>query len=411
MKPQHLIKILVVALAIHTMATISAVAQEADAATVVSRMRVHFQSITSAHVSARLTRRYFHTAAEVSRIRSDQSKTYDLILRGDRVDEVELWNAGGLFRTDSGTHYSSSPEFEMRQKTYDGTKYWSYDKNERYMTSTTHRASDTLPYGVVHPLISAYDFAWYNDNASPTLASLQSSDSWDLVAACTRVVGSDNIDGKECVVLEVRMPSQVVQDEQVYHLVYAAANLDYFPVKVDTFKGTGYLFRTTHASDIRPIPAAESGTVFIAGKIEIATMDWYGSGRTVSQRIHEIDFDKLELNAQIPVDFFTLSPSVALVYNDQEQPWRNFNLTLERAKRMPLLEDDVSGDPAGPAHEPSPANPVNADGRPHSDENRPSKSESSIGSLLRYSAVGLLFLTAAVFTLRIRRTAKKNGDR
>jgi hypothetical protein len=206
---------------------------------------------------------------------------------------------------------------------FDGLKYQILMHKSRFLwilDGPGAFGSPSEPYCVAPGTISPFEFVFYATNEASSFDTLRNGSVWAKLAAMSRSLPDETIEGHLCAVVEV-----TIEDHPFHGIertkAYFAKEKAYFPIRYERYIGND-IFHIFRAADIREAvqcgrPPRNFESYYIAGRSVLQTYDSMGSGRPTGGQVMEIDVDSARVNLEIHDAFFTIPASEALSVMDQ----------------------------------------------------------------------------------------------
>lgn len=283
--------------------TQAAIANDAQVATVFAEVRANIQSIGSIRFEM-----YPERGAEFVEYFHDHGMfRANIYLRSDGA--AQFARATGQRLAHDAAKPSKPTRVPDMSVAFDGERYYQKFGKEHF----THSAVPQMrnPVGQLSPLIEPYAWVFESDDIK-TLSALKGDQIWSKRLEDARYLGDEVLDDHAVSVIEVRRKSPERIDT-----IYFAKNLRFTPIKWVSRSSDG---RTTAACRLADFFVDESTGVkaFVPTRMDY---DNY-SRRSDEPQTFSVSLDEtsLKVNAEMPVDLFTLAPAGAKIVEDLDVP-------------------------------------------------------------------------------------------
>ena len=216
---------------------------------------------------------------------------------------------------------------------FDLEKFQMLDKSDFRLA--VKNESPEAGYGINIPTLRPYQAFLDGSGKDRTLDSLRDSDRWDAYAKQAEILGRVDIDGRETVAVETKVPGSGDK-----FITYFAVDLGYYPLKNELYLSDGTKVMEYTVETYEEIKAA-GGAIFVPLDARYRRMDPDG---VVTYEIDwAVEGDSLTINEDIDDARFKIPLSLARSYEDMDDGRNSFypDQMLKRVEReaMQLIID------------------------------------------------------------------------
>jgi len=205
---------------------------------------------------------------------------------------------------------------------FNGDKYQRLDESSHVLEVTSR--SPKLPYLQMQPIMVPFLFT-HRESDPLEYGVLLSASLWDELATRTTISGTDEVNGHPCQVLTL---TRSVLNQPATVTVYAASELDYFPIRY-VVAGSA----TCAEVDVTSLEEIESEDGRLVVPTRVVMTDYIGERELMATTEFFIEPATLRVNEEIPPEVFTIAKSRADVYYDAD---------LQKATRLKRSKEPAS---------------------------------------------------------------------
>lgn len=266
--------------------------------------------------------------------------------------------SGARFRAETGLDVSVSPPRPLDWAIIHACNL-KKDQQFRYQNfdlRVTGPGKLGLPYPQDAPLLNPYTPATPNasDRTFNTLKS--DEDLWGRLKPLCTIEGTREFAGRQCWSIAIR------RDGTLDYRWFLAIDLNLYPIGYEQFdRKSGQLSVRYVVDQPRSVPTTQGEVVFPV----LATATCYSSDGQVSGHItSKLLEQQLSVNQPVDDGVFTINPSLALTYEDTENPANNFHAERRVSRPQNQGASTTQSLSAGPAYSDEPIQPSPAWFRP-----------------------------------------------
>lgn len=233
---------------------------------------------------------------------------------------------GALWRGDSRLTNDGDSPLPRVIEAFDGENYQIFDGNGRFL-AVRQESVYGMPFGFVPPTLRPFSFA-FDDAHLNGYEVLKQENAWKerFDTHQARVLEEkQRVGDYDCVVVQLRIPPSLRPASlDVRQNVYFAEDEAYYPVLVEVFsEAEQYTYSRTSVEELKLVET-DYGVVRIP--MVVILESWHPDGSPLNTNVWEVDGSTLRVNKTIDGSEFTISPMLALHYEDDTNPTNSFSM-------------------------------------------------------------------------------------